>query len=91
MVNELAFSRNQINSETVNLGTLYKALERCQQQVKPMEAFIDGLKSDFSNRRRRAAWKTAISKSRIAELQAQLEVAKTALITSIGITTLLSL
>ena len=55
-----------------------------------MEAFIDGLKLDFSTRPRRATLKTALSKSKIEEFRTQLEVSKTALITSLCLTSLLS-
>jgi imidazoleglycerol phosphate dehydratase HisB len=82
--------RNQFCSDEDGLTALYIVLERFQRQIKPMEAFIDGLKIDFSTRPRRAALKTAFSKSKIEEFRTQLEVSKTGLIASICLTSLLS-
>lgn len=82
--------RNQVLGDRDGLTALYIVLERFQRQLKPMEAFIDDLKVDFNTRPRRAALKTALSKSKIEEFQTQLEVSKTALITSICLTNLIS-
>jgi hypothetical protein len=81
---------NQLLSDGDGLTALYIVLERFQRQIKPMEAFIDGLKIEFSTRPRRAALRTALSKLKIEIFQTQLEISKVALITSICFTSLLS-
>ena len=80
--------RNQIDGD--GLTALYIVLERFQRQIKPMETFIDGLKIDFSTRPRRAALRTALSKSKIEIFQTQLVNSKIALISSICFKSLLS-
>jgi imidazoleglycerol phosphate dehydratase HisB len=82
--------RNQLLKDGDGLTAIYILLERFQRQIKPMEVFLDGLKLDFSTRPRRAALKTALSESKIEEFRTQLEVSKTALITSLCLTSLLS-
>jgi hypothetical protein len=73
----------------VNSAALYLALEQCEREIRPMQAFVDEATLGHVKRPKRTSVKVALSTSRLAEFQAHFDSAKLTLNTCISVTGLL--